>query len=849
MPRAIHTLFAICLLTLSLCSKEIKSLADLQGSCIAVIGCPQADSLKQLFDLGKKGNTSIHVIALDQSKASKFNQKVSEMNLQGIISTELIPVSPLPYRDFLLNAIIISDLAQAKSQGLKLEEARRCIAPMGKLITCAKGKITKLEDIPLPKGMDTWTHRYRGANGYPLSNDQYFDLPVGFKWNAGLANNFNNPEQGSNRYSATRGMVVTDGRIFTLSTVVDENLGDCFWSQYGRDQHLTCRDAFNGRFLWRKNLGDMYYGGLLVENTAPMASSAKHVFVPYKKNTMLQVSTQTGETVYEFPTQHIPGLIAVEDSVVVTATWKEGYRMGARKNWDRRRMDWNVSNGTIEAYDENSGKLLWKKEALGTSLLIDDSRVFIVTRSGKDGLEYIYNKSMTYYDESHEKALKQKEDFAKKNPNAPAKKVFSEKDKLLRNLEREDTALGQTEPPKEYTRPENWLMAFDLKTGKQLWERKVKDINRLNNNTLNLESVTQGILSVATKDRNLVEYFEAESGKHITNSSKDRERLEHFFRFRQHVCTPSHHVRDIILSNRGGIIRKGNEVHKFLGARGACLFGTVPAYGAGYIAQNWCNCTPGQIPGMIALGPIGHIPSEEKMCAPNRPTIYSSFTLKNPSDGVSRWESFRANAQRNCGVTGTISLDPSIAWTQKVSEDSPVGTVTKDWRSFLNSRLTGAVFTENRVIIANIDHQEVIATDTTNGSTAWRYSTGGRMDSSPTLYRGLCLIGDRSGYIHALDAQNGKLIYKLRIAPEEKRMVSYAKLESPWPIIGGVLIHKDKAYVSAGRTEGAAGGLIIRCFKPENGKQLWAQVSNKKNDTRRNDTLIVEEGVLRLMNN
>jgi hypothetical protein len=47
-------------------------------------------------------------------------------------------------------------------------------------------------------------------------------------------------------------MVVGDDRCFTFSSPVYENSGDGWTSTYGTDQFLTCRDAFNGRILWRK---------------------------------------------------------------------------------------------------------------------------------------------------------------------------------------------------------------------------------------------------------------------------------------------------------------------------------------------------------------------------------------------------------------------------------------------------------------------------------------------------------------------------------------------------------------------------------------------------------------------
>ena len=97
------------------------------------------------------------------------------------------------------------------------------------------------------------------------------------------------------------------------------------------------------------------------------------------------------------------------------------------------------------------------------------------------------------------------------------------------------------------------------------------------------------------------------------------------------------------------------------------------------------------------------------------------------------------------------------------------------------------------------------------------------LDTAPTLHKGICLAADRSGYVYAIKIKSGKLIYKLRIAPSEKRMVSYGKVESVWPVIGGVMVAEGKAYASAGRTQGSDGGLLIRAFEPETGKVIWSK--------------------------
>jgi outer membrane protein assembly factor BamB len=171
----------------------------------------------------------------------------------------------------------------------------------------------------------------------------------------------------------------------------------------------------------------------------------------------------------------------------------------------------------------------------------------------------------------------------------------------------------------------------------------------------------------------------------------------------------------------------------------------------------------------------------------------------------------------------------------------------------LNSRLTAAVVAGGLAIVGDIDHNELIALDANDGSVKWRYMLGGRVDTAPTAYRGICLVGDHTGYVSAIKIKTGELLYKLRIAPDEKRMLSYGKVESVWPVIGGVLVADGSAYASAGRTQGSDGGLVVRAFVPETGQPLWAtalpqnrpELVEKK--PKRNDALVRHGDLITIM--
>ncbi len=777
------------------------SFKDLNGGLTVVIAAGDSHAGKVAATLAGSGDSVIHVLAGSRDEVDAINREIAAAELKGLVTVEDLKLSPLPYRDHMLNNLVVMDLKHAEAAGFTKGEARRCVAPQGNLVICRGGRPASVEKMPLPKTMDVWTHRYHGADGVPISEDKHLDLPIGFKWNADLPMNFDNPKRAANRYSSTRAMVVDDGRCFTFSSAALENLGEGWKSEYGTDQFLTARDAFNGRLLWRKRIGDTYYGGLYIENLAPLISTGRSLYLAGENGRMLKVDTRTGDTIAELPTQYIPGVIAASDGIVVAATWRDGKAMGSVKRYDRRRMDWAIDTGTIEAYDDKSGKLLWKQALLGTSMLIAEGRVFIVNRDAPDPLELNHNRRTAG------SALKH---------------------------------------------PLNRVIGLDLKTGRKLWTRDAADLG-LKDQTLNLEAAGWGAVSVAIGDRTKAYPLAADTGKLLEGAAL-KEANGHFFRFRNHICTPYYRVNGLNFANRGGTIYKDNERFNFGGARSACLTGTVPAYGAGYIAQNWCNCSPGQIPGLIAVASIGRMPTPAEMEQPARPIPFNSYSAGDDAVGrESDWSTFRGNASRSSAVATDIPTVVSESWKIKVAAPLKPGTVAKDWNAYLNSRLTAPVLSEKVALVADIDHNEVIAVSLDNGKVAWRFTTAGRMDTPPTAYKGLCLVGDHSGHVFAIKVKTGELVYRLRIAPEEKRMMSYGKLESVWPVIGGVLVAEGRAYATAGRTQGSDGGIVVRAFEPETGEPLWAraipQTGNGVNPgkAKRNDALILEDKLLRLM--
>jgi outer membrane protein assembly factor BamB len=139
------------------------------------------------------------------------------------------------------------------------------------------------------------------------------------------------------------------------------------------------------------------------------------------------------------------------------------------------------------------------------------------------------------------------------------------------------------------------------------------------------------------------------------------------------------------------------------------------------------------------------------------------------------------------------------------------------WNAPIGGRLSQPVCAHGRLFVAQIDAHTVHCLDGARGQLLWSFTAGGRVDSPPTLYRGLVLFGSRDGWVYCLRAADGVPVWRRLAAPQEVYAVAYEQVESLWPAHGSVLIHRDTAYVAAGRSSYLDGGIVLYGLDPETG--------------------------------
>ena len=789
-----------------------KPLEGMRG----VVGVIAAEGKAELpLAIAKNKKLVVHCITAESADA--IRNAADKAGLGGLVIAESLPVVALPYRDNLLNALVVEDWAVAQKQGLTQTEALRVVAPGGTLCL-GSGKGWELITKKRPAGMDEWTHNYRDAGGNSaMSEDKLVTWPFGVRWHEDLPFNISNRKMSSHQWTNTRGLNIADGRIYYLTTCARGNLHPTYRqmseAENIHDQYLTVRDAWNGALLWRHNLGPIWYGNLLYSARAPLVTANGNIFAANKKKQLMEFDGKTGKVLRTFETKYTPSILLVLDNVLVVASWKEGDHLGSLTGVIRQRIDNAVSEGAMFGFDLKTGKKLWENTQLATSLRAADGRVYFSQRSGRDDFPL---------------------DLIERNHRRGKYKEYDRDPKKAKEMEAKYGELPE--------RPQQRIVALNVKTGKELWSVGKTELKLLPRDHVVVDLAGVGSVVVAKNvyalDRPSSNSIGAKES--ITLDGKTGNQTARgsggFAKIKDGkitvggstICTPTIDVNEIVTQNRSNkyVLPGGSKT--FGAARGSCMFAAAPANGALYTPQTWCRCAPGVIPGFVSFGPVHKEPTGDEMRAGAKlfkgPAYGKQATGTPKTDG---WRTYLANAQRSSSSNDSANLADAISvkWTATLAAPIGPSNIEESWKESLQDVLTAPVVADGLVFVADRHRQKVIAVDRTTGEPVWQKIVGGRVNTPPTVYQGLCLFGCDDGYVYALDSRSGELAWKMRMGPEERRLICYGQTGSPWSVFSSVVVAPNGvAYASAGKTTAAEGGIVIRAFDPATGKVKWSQV-------------------------
>jgi outer membrane protein assembly factor BamB len=760
-------------------ARKILDSSGTQGGIVVHLGCGDG---RLTAALCAGDSYTVHGLDADAANVAAARGHVRSLGLYGPVSVERFAGSVLPYTDNLINLVVVQDAG-----GVSMDEVMRVLAPEGSACVVRDGKCNSIKK-PRPKDIDDWSHFLHDATGNAVADDTVVGPPRDLQWIA--------PPLWLRSHETPSGIeasVTAGGRLFYffdegLIGITDERLPDR-WS-------IVCRDAFNGRLLWKRPLEAWGWrewdpekyedkdwtklGGTRTnvpnENQRRLVADKDRLYATLAYRAPMSIlDAATGEVLATVEATEDAGEILVVDGVAVVYTQQVpedvAQRRGAQKS----------GGAALVAVDGRSGEPLWRVECdpiRPLALAIDNGRVVYLTARELAALN-----------------LKDGRRLWSVKPDGTSPKGFLAVDDVI------------------VMQGGNRVAAFDATDGRTLWEKKVNSIGGGEGEDLFVVNglVWRGITCV---DDDLKPVGKSPNAMDVGWDLRSGEEKKQVVVM--NLRSPEHHHRCYRNKATSRFLISSYEGAEFLDfdghdhgqnnwLRGACKFGMMPANGLLYVPADQCFCQPGgKLLGYAAVKATTAAPLEEVSDADRLEKGPAYGNLPSPASerGVD-WPTFRHDAARS-GAT---------------ADDVPAK-VAVDWQVKLEGRLTAPVAAGGRLFVAQADAHTLHALDMATGQPLWQFTAGGRIDSPPTIHNGMVLFGSADGRVYCLRADDGQLAWRFLAAPADRRVGYFDQLESAWPVHGSVLVTGGVAYCTAGRSTYLDGGIRLYGLDPATGKML-----------------------------
>jgi outer membrane protein assembly factor BamB len=746
----------------------------------------------------------VHGLDPDPDNVDMARKHIQSLGLYGQVSVEQWSGNKLPYIDNLVNLFVSRDLGE-----IPISEVMRVLVPNGVAYIKEGDSWTKTIK-PRPKEIDEWTHYMHDATGNAVAHDSIVGPPKHLQW-------VGSPKwsRHHDHMSSVSAVVSAGGRTFYI---LDEGLPASIllppkWT-------LTARDAFNGTVLWKKPISS-WHTHLWPLKSGPAHPARRLIAVDDKVYTTLSfdgpltaLDAATGRIIKTYKDTKATEEVILSEGVLFLVTkdsppvdnkdykhtrfvcWEEVGKVAKERPWDEK------NERSIMAVQADTGNVLWKKPytILPITLVADQKRV----------LFHDAEKIVCLNRENGE-PLWSSPPVKRRSPNpvafAPTLVVY--KDVVL------------------FAGGDRKQTAFSAENGKPLWTDKHPPAGHHSPEDL---LVIDG----------LVWSGEIAGGRHsgvfkgrdpYTGQVKKEFPPDVKTYWFHHRCYRSKATDKYLLPSRTGtefidIEAQHWQPHHWV--RGACVYGIMPCNGLTYFPPHPCICyAESKLSGFCALAP-GSKQRPPKTSKKNRLQTGPAYgkTIPALSSTQYQWPTYRHDPIRS-GSTKT-----SVPQNLK-----------QGWQEDLGGKLSSVVIADRKLFVASVDNHTLHALDAGSGKETWSYTTNGRIDSPPTIYKGRAIFGSADGYVYCLRASDGQLIWRFRAAPQNLKTMSYEQLESVWPVHGSVLVQNGTVYCVAGRSIFLDGGLRLLRLNPATGKLISQTVLDRQDPTTGQS---VEEKIRRL---
>jgi outer membrane protein assembly factor BamB len=187
-----------------------------------------------------------------------------------------------------------------------------------------------------------------------------------------------------------------------------------------------------------------------------------------------------------------------------------------------------------------------------------------------------------------------------------------------------------------------------------------------------------------------------------------------------------------------------------------------------------------------------------------------------PSTRAADWPMYRYDANRSAASPQELPQTMHLQWVRALPILKPA------WPDQPKMQLDAVyepIVLGKTLFVGSSRSDTLTAYDTASGSEKWRFHAEGPIRYAPAGWEGKVYFACDDGCLYCVSATSGKLVWKFRGGPSERKILGNERLISTWPARGGPVIADGKVYFAASIWPFM--GIFIHCLDAETGKALW----------------------------
>ncbi|MFP6762743.1 MAG: PQQ-binding-like beta-propeller repeat protein, partial [Planctomycetaceae bacterium] len=188
------------------------------------------------------------------------------------------------------------------------------------------------------------------------------------------------------------------------------------------------------------------------------------------------------------------------------------------------------------------------------------------------------------------------------------------------------------------------------------------------------------------------------------------------------------------------------------------------------------------------------------------------------------WPMWRHDALRSGSTSTELPDRLHVQWTRQLPAPAPAW--PNEARLHFDASYEPVVL-GSRMYVGSMNNGSVTAFDCESGEELWRFYTNGPVRLAPVASGRHVYFGSDDGWLYCVDAETGKLSWKVPGAPENRkphRHLGNARLISFWPVRGGPVIADGIVYFGAGIWPTL--GVFVRAVDAQTGQEIWTNDSS-----------------------